>query len=322
MTPTTEKTVESFLRALAGTGDRYALLDGSPNGWRSPESDLDLVSSRSLARILPDILPPLIEAGVYPVMVVRYDVDRGDAMWLVGAEDDVIQVDVLSDPRGVNRLAFSTDTALASTRTPEDGIPRVSTEIEIAYRVAKNLSRRRFDRLRQLDITGLDRAELATALRGIYGARWELGIAALEQMNWASVRRRLQRSKLLTRFRRGGPPILAAVAARLLNRVIHPVGLWLHFRGTAGGGAAALTWSALGTGFARRNRLDWDEASLVDRIRVRATIRRPSLVVSSGRGRRPRAALVVDVGDELPAWQDLRQEVLSLAATRTLQRSR
>ncbi len=324
LAPSDSELVVSFLEALGTTGCSFALLDGS-EGALHPTSDLDLVSSAPLPNLLTALSQALVARDVFPVMHVQYDIGRGDALWLVGRNDDVLQVDILSDRRGVNRLAFPTDLALRSTHTPPDGFPRVSREWEVAYRIGKNIHRRRFDRLASLDTDELDPPSLGAALECIYPGRSALVLEAmsLSPRNSVPARGRLEWSRRVARLRRAGPALWASMVLRLAHRVARPVGLWVHFTGAAASTAATMTRSFWGEKFSVRHLEQWDSLSLGERLKLSIAIRRPCLVVTWSEGSStPRRATVVDVGDEAPSWETLRHMVLRRAAARVESGSR
>jgi hypothetical protein len=314
-------TTLAVVDALNAIGCDFALLDGSESALLDPSSDIDIVAATPLPGILGALAPELGRSGVHPVMAVHYDVGRGDSVWLVGPRDDFLQLDVLSDPTGINRLAMATEEMLQSAKPGSDGVRRVPRESEVAYRVAKNLHRQRYDTLRELDRGELDPSRLKQAIEGVYPGLFSAVATAMTDGDWRSARASLERARRLARLRRGGWRLWALMAQRWARRTVDPVGFWIHFTGPAAAHAVDLAWDRWGRGVAVRFKTQLSPLRPITRLRIAVAIRRPCIAVTWGR-LTPDGALVVDVGEECPPWNELRLEILERASARLVERFR
>ena len=314
-------TTSAVVDALNAIGCDFALLNGSESALLDPSSDIDIVAATALPGILGALASELGRSGIYPVMTVHYDVGRGDSVWLIGPRDDFLQLDVLSDPTGIGRLAVATEEMLQSAMPGSDGVRRVPRESEVAYRIAKNLHRQRYDTLRELGGGDLDPSRLKQAIEGVYPGHFSTVETAMTGGDWRSARASLERARRLTRVRRGGWSLWALIIQRWARRAADPVGFWIHFTGPAGAQAVDLAWDRWGHGVAVRLKTQLFPLRPIDRLRIAVAIRRPCLAVTWGR-LSPKNALVVDVGDECPPWGELRLEILQRASALILKRFR
>jgi hypothetical protein len=270
------------LAAVDFAGVRWALFEAPPadfGAW----GDCDIVADDPIVDWWPEVGVRLQAVGVYPLVWSHYDVGRGDALWLWDTGDgSVFHLDVLSDPHGVGRLALATAPLLVDADS-QSGFPVVDRRWQHVYRLSKDLSKRRWDRLAETGMvsTGLE----ADCLESVFGSRVATEITneliGASSDRWRTAAPALRRARLLLRARRRGWTQLGLdQLRRFWSRLSRPVGVWIHVYGGSAGDATRGLTEEFGASL-RTVPVDWrGRRAPGTGLRLRLALLRPMVVIT------------------------------------------
>jgi hypothetical protein len=202
------------LAGLAESGVRFAVLHGYEHLETDSISDVDTVVDEDPRVILRKAEGHWRERGLFPIITWPYDI--GATMTLFLATSDAaggVQLDMLHDPKGVGKYGIQSAAMLRHVEQ-RPLAPTVDRAARLVYlwqkRVAKDQAER-LDSLRE-EAIGVDPATLEATAREITGS---------PEPAWG-----LLGGRILSKPR--PQPSGTASLSRLVGRLRHPIGVWVH----------------------------------------------------------------------------------------------
>lgn len=104
-------------------------------------SDVDVAVVRDPHEVVADLVRPLAEADVAPIMLWPYDRNSLTIFWSDGDGNRGVQLDLVRDPAGRGRYGFRTDALIAGARRGERW-PRLDDTDELLYLIRKRQVKR------------------------------------------------------------------------------------------------------------------------------------------------------------------------------------
>ncbi|MFZ0012861.1 MAG: hypothetical protein WAL25_01980 [Acidimicrobiia bacterium] len=211
--PTTSS--DAALRALRGLAEAevdYAVLHGADKLLSGGISDVDTVVGETPQSILRKARGPWEHHGLYPVVTWPYDIGGTETVFLVDRSvAEGVQLDLLFDPRGLGKYGVRSAPLLATSGG--QSIPLISETAGLIYLWRKRTVKGNQDALDELRFAArdVDEDELRSSSEAITGST-----------------RTASELKGETEPAKPGGSHRSVRARRLLDRVLHPIGLWAH----------------------------------------------------------------------------------------------
>lgn len=213
MATTSRQFAQRVLEALVASGADFALvrdLNDSPAG---PFSDVDLVVSSPPRAVVAGAMPLLLSCDLRPIMFWPYDASGSAALFVVSPDaSEGAQIDMLYDPTGRDGYRVRTGALLDGAR--KDGALRVLGHVDrLVYLWQKRRAKRQMASVAAVveEATLVPEQELRAIEHRITGAT-SLADSAFRSAPVPGFRTRRR----------------LADVRRLLSRLRHPVGLWVH----------------------------------------------------------------------------------------------
>ena len=230
MATTDPRLALASLDGLREAGISFALLHGRERLLRGDVSDVDIVVGEDPRVVVRRTTASWRSRGMLPVVIWPYDIGGTATVFLTTPDASAgVQLDLLYDRDGVGRYAVKSPPLLTTADSSVD-LPVVSDAASMVYQWHKGTVKRQAARLNALAelAKSIDRGLLLSTCKAISGSS-------------DTARQMLEGRPVFRRRRLDGH--LGKRGARVVRRLVEPVGFWAHAPASAVGAELASRFS-------------------------------------------------------------------------------
>ena len=241
--------MKSFFSLLEVKAVPYCVIHSYDDMLKRRDSDIDICIDISCDKLDEIIARVCLQTKMRVAVKIYYDIPYGMAYRIYSTDLNILHLDFMIDPFGINKLCLASRDILAG-RKKRSGVSISDYKTEIAYTVIKRLVKKNYPyssmhhRLKEL--YGRNKTlvcEVVSKYFGSYGKMIFLQLLQSDDKNKNAIfikNLRLQffiRQKLLKPLK--WPIIFYYQSRRIISRILNPTGIFVCFLSPDGGGKTA-----------------------------------------------------------------------------------